>query len=44
MTRLLFLAPLALALAGCGLHPLYAGGGSGAVATALDRVEVRYSA
>ena len=30
----------ALALAGCGLHPLYTGGGSGAVATALDRVEV----
>ena len=31
---------LALALPGCGLHPLYAGGGSGAVANALDRVEV----
>lgn len=30
----------ALALPGCGLHPLYAGGGSGAVASALDRVEV----
>ncbi len=31
---------LALALPGCGLHPLYAGGGSGTVAAALDRVEV----
>lgn len=31
---------LALALPGCGLHPLYAGGSGGAVATALDRVEV----
>lgn len=30
----------ALALPGCGLHPLYAGGGSGAVATALNRVDV----
>lgn len=29
-----------LALPGCGLHPLYAGGGSGAVATALNRVDV----
>jgi LPS-assembly lipoprotein len=38
MKRLTLL--LALALPGCGLHPLYAGGGSGAVATALDRVEV----
>ena len=35
------LAPVALlALSGCGLHPLYAGGGSGAVATTLDRIEV----
>lgn len=31
---------LALALSGCGLHPLYAGGGSGAVANALTGVEV----
>jgi len=31
---------LALALAGCGLHPLYQGGGSGAVAAALSGVEV----
>ena len=31
---------LLLALPGCGLHPLYAGGGSGAVAAALDRVDV----
>ena len=38
MRRLL---PLALLLLpGCGLHPLYAGGGSGAVATALSGVEV----
>ncbi len=38
MKRLLPL--LALALSGCGLHPLYAGGGSGAVANALSGVEV----
>ena len=38
MKRLLPL--LALALSGCGLHPLYAGGGSGAVATALAGIEV----
>lgn len=31
---------LALALPGCGLHPLYAGGGDGAVANALAGVEV----
>lgn len=31
---------LALALPGCGLHPLYAGGGSGAVANALAGIEV----
>ncbi|WP_343526282.1 LPS assembly lipoprotein LptE [Sphingomonas sp.] len=31
---------LTLGLTGCGLHPLYAGGGSGAVATALSGVEV----
>jgi LPS-assembly lipoprotein len=29
-----------LMLSGCGLHPLYGGGGTGPVATALDRVEV----
>ncbi|GAA0304938.1 LPS assembly lipoprotein LptE [Sphingomonas oligophenolica] len=35
------LAPLfALALAGCGLHPLYSGGSSGVVATTLTRIEV----
>ena len=34
------LLALALALPGCGLHPLYAGGGSGAVANALAGVEV----
>ena len=37
MKRLL---PLLLTLGGCGLHPLYAGGGSGAVATGLAQVEV----
>jgi LPS-assembly lipoprotein len=42
MTRRIVLS-LALAsatLSGCGLHPLYAGGGSGAVASALGQVEV----
>ena len=36
------LAPLALmvALAGCGLHPLYSGGASSPVAAALSSVEV----
>ncbi|MFA6116519.1 MAG: LPS assembly lipoprotein LptE [Sphingomonas sp.] len=34
------LAALALMLSGCGLHPLYSGGASGAVATTLTRVEV----
>ncbi|MHA6718534.1 LPS assembly lipoprotein LptE [Sphingomonas sp. RS6] len=34
------LVPLALALSGCGLHPLYSGGGSGAVASTLAGVEV----
>lgn len=38
MRALLILAPLLLA--GCGLKPLYAGGGSGAVASALAGVEV----
>lgn len=33
-------AGLVLALGGCGLHPMYAGGGSGAVATAVASVEV----
>ena len=32
MTRVVALLPIALALAGCGLQPLYQGGGSGAVA------------
>ena len=31
---------LALALPGCGLHPLYAGGGSGQVAHALAGIDV----
>ena len=40
--RRALLAPLALlaALAGCGLSPMYAGGGSGAVAQGLAAVEV----
>ena len=38
MKRLAIL--LALALPACGLHPLYAGGSGGPVATTLDRVEV----
>lgn len=40
MKRLAVLAALALTLGGCGLHPLYAGGTSGPVATTLARVEV----
>ena len=40
MRRLLLLAPLALALAGCGLKPLYGGGAGGAVAATLANVEV----
>ena len=44
MKRFPLLAALTLvslgALSGCGLHPLYSGGGSGAVATTLTRVEV----
>ena len=35
-----FLLAAALLLPGCGLRPLYAGGGSGKVARALDNVEV----
>lgn len=38
MTRLALLA--ALLLGGCGLHPLYQGGGGGPVATTLAAVEV----
>ena len=41
MRRAALLLALALPpLSGCGLHPLYAGGGSGAVANALAGVEV----
>lgn len=40
MRRLAALLAVTLVLPGCGLHPLYAGGGSGAVATTLARVEV----
>ena len=39
MTRALALA-LLLALSGCGLRPIYAGGSSGAVATSLNRIQV----
>jgi len=38
MKRLVLL--LAIALPGCGLHPLYEGGGSGAVARGLAGIEV----
>jgi LPS-assembly lipoprotein len=39
MTRR-FAPLLAFALAGCGLHPLYSGGGAGSVAATLRTVEV----
>ncbi len=39
MNRIGFLAPLAL-LSACGLQPMYAGGGSGAVAQGLSGIEV----
>lgn len=39
MTRILALLA-ALMLAGCGLQPMYAGGGSGAVAQGLSGIEV----
>ena len=40
MKRLLLIAPLLVALAGCQLRPLYAGGSDGQVATMLRHVEV----
>ncbi|MBY8829137.1 LPS assembly lipoprotein LptE [Hephaestia mangrovi] len=40
MRQLAALAPLALLLAGCGLHPMYAGGTRGPVAQTLAGVEV----
>ena len=40
MMRILLLA-CALALSACGLKPMYAGGGSGAVAGSLRSIEVR---
>jgi len=40
VTRLLILAVAVLALPGCGLRPLYAGGSSGAVASTLSDVAV----
>ena len=39
MTRAFFLAAL-LALGGCGLKPMYAGGSSGAVASSLSAIQV----
>jgi LPS-assembly lipoprotein len=38
--RVALAAMFALALGGCGLHPLYQGGSRGAVATMLGQVEV----
>lgn len=38
--RRLMILPLVLALAGCGLHPLYGGGTHGTVSTTLRSVEV----
>lgn len=35
-----FALAASLALAGCGLHPLYSGGGKGAVAQSLGAIEV----
>lgn len=40
MRRLAALAPLALMLAGCGLHPMYAGGTGGTAAATLSHIEV----
>ncbi|MXO68965.1 hypothetical protein GRI72_09020 [Altererythrobacter marinus] len=40
MIRALALAAALLALAGCGLQPMYAGGGSGTVARGLAAVDV----
>ncbi|MGN3974519.1 LPS assembly lipoprotein LptE [Tsuneonella sp. SYSU-LHT278] len=40
MMRIALLAGLSLAVAGCGLQPMYAGGSSGAIARGLAAVEV----
>ncbi|WP_375398486.1 LPS assembly lipoprotein LptE [uncultured Sphingomonas sp.] len=40
MKRLLLVVLVALSLPGCGLHPLYAGGASGPIASGLAGVEV----
>ena len=40
MTRAPLIAALGLLVAGCGLQPLYSGGGSGAVASTLRAVQV----
>jgi LPS-assembly lipoprotein len=40
MRSLLLLLGAALALAGCGLRPIYGGGGSGPVAQSLQTIEV----
>ncbi|MFC3578672.1 LPS assembly lipoprotein LptE [Sphingomonas hylomeconis] len=40
MKPYLIFAALALSLTGCGLQPLYSGGGAGVVATTLTQIEV----
>lgn len=40
MRRIAALLAFAAALSGCGLHPLYSDGGSGAIATTLAQVDV----
>ncbi len=41
MIRTLFLAASLASLSACGLQPMYAGGGSGTVATSLRSIQVR---
>lgn len=41
MMRIVLIALAALALTGCGLRPLYGGGGSGAAARSLRAIEVQ---
>jgi len=40
LARLGLLAPFVMALGGCGLQPMYAGGSHGAVAQALSGIEI----
>ena len=40
MTRVALLGPMLLALTGCGLQPMYAGGSSGVVASELAAIDV----